>query len=104
MKHPPLRIILYPCPTCTTWNASEWTTTPDGKTTKHEHITEFPTIDDARKTYQPILKQLIESIYDPKTDTYSNPNNPNTNFIVQGSHGYCHQCHHKQNTNHHTKP
>lgn len=93
-------IILYPCPCCPTWNVDEWVyleklegegdTKP--KITKHNHCNEFPTIDSARYHYRPILGELIESIYDPKTDSCSNPDNPLANFVVQGSHGRCHAC------------
>lgn len=96
-----IKVILYPCPCCTTWNVSEWIYPvdwpfTDAKIIKREHITEFPSIDDARKIYRQVLGTLIESIYDPKTDTYSNPDNENANFVVQGSHGRCHRCSRQQ--------
>jgi len=86
-------IILYPCPCCPTWNVDEWEYA-DGETkpTKRNHCNEFPTIDAARYHYRPILGELVESIYDSKAGCYSNPDNPLTNFVVQGSHGRCHAC------------
>lgn len=90
-------IILYPCACCTTWNVDEWLYEfPEGeakaKITKLHHCNEFPTIDAARYHYRPILGELVESIYNTKAGGYSNPDNPLTNFVVQGSHGRCHAC------------
>ena len=86
------KIILYPCASCTTWNVEEWYYDDAGKLTKNRHCREFTTIDAAREHYRPVIGDLVESIYDPKTDSYSNPGNPQVNFIVQGSHWRCWAC------------
>jgi hypothetical protein len=90
------KIILYPCASCTTWNVEEWYYDDEPgfwpKLTKNRHCREFDTIDAAREHYRPIIGELVESIYDSKTDSYSNPNNPTVNFVVQGSHGRCWAC------------
>ena len=86
------RVVLYPCPKCSTWNVDEWhEPCIPGLPNKHMHATECASVKDAMALYRAVLIELKTSIYDPQTDSYSCMSD-GCNFIVTGSHGRCSKC------------
>jgi len=83
-----LKVLLYPCPCCDTWNVDEWHY--DGeKINKRHHVAEFKSVHEAAEHYRTVLGTLKGAFYDAKTDSYSDYSD-DCNFIVTGSHGRCH--------------
>lgn len=78
-------IALYPCSRgCGKWTVTEWF--------EDNHKVDACVVNDADEAvdiYHGLLGNIVRSVYDPKTDTYSNSEG---NVIVTGSHGICKEC------------
>lgn len=85
------KVQLFPCPKCDNWIVDEWYTRDGHNWHKEQHVAEVSSVEEAAALYRSVFVTLKQSIYDRKTDTYSDYGE-GCNFIVTGSHCTCSRC------------